>query len=378
MTKSRYFLALLGLLIASMSVGCTTVGSINKAPILKIHTGGSTQERKQEFTLKQVKWQHTGGNGRVLGNKYFTDVGRPISGARIKDTLFIRQGKYQGSYTIKKVIRLRTQRRTKSGTIRVVRKVILKLAEPLNPSWLTAHQGAGGTTLKNNVFTDTTSFLPEVPIGSRIKIGSLGSKNYTVIGVTIVKVQGLRQRIAYKIDQPLPKGLKGASFQVLRPNPAGNKKLSYHIQWRGSQLTGHFFTIGINRRRYSQKEMEALLKSNPKSKENLTGTASKQGAALVLRYSGVVGIVVGGFLALVRRDDFKGSAQAIPWGIVAGGAALIGTSIPISASANNDYLRSAKSFNLDIGKKLGIKRKKKLGSRLPLPPSQASRLKAKQ
>jgi hypothetical protein len=75
----------------------------------------------------------------------------------------------------------------------------------------------------------------------------------------------------------------------------------------------------------------------------------------VFQVTGAVAAVIGGFLALVRRDDFPGNSQAIPWAITGGGVALLVASIPLNISANNDYLRSAKAYNKDLLRRLQIR-----------------------
>jgi len=392
-SNRQYIHYIFGLVCASIALtGCATTGSINKAPILQIYTKGNLRERKQEYTLKRIKYKHVGRFGKVMGRQFFTDLKLPIAGARKKDTLNVYTGQYKGSYTVKKVIRLRIAKKNKNGQTVVLRKVIIQINEDFNPSWKTIETGSAGRALslkakndgppppKNTLFTDTAKYLPEVDKGTQLTLGTAEPQTYVVLDTTTVELKGLRRRVAYILDRPLPEGLKNVSYKVQTPVKAGSAKLSYDIKWRGSSLTGHFFTLGINRRRYSQKEMEDLLKSNKKSQQDLRGTGGKQGAALVLRYTGVLAVVVGGFLALVRRDDFQGAQQAIPWGIVGGGVALIGASVPITVSANNDFLRSAQSYNTDILKRLDVKdpdRKKRAAltpksKRHPLPKSTSS------
>lgn len=345
--NSRILLFLLLALVMTLP-GCgASIGTMSKAPVTKVLYGGSTQERKQEFTLKRVKYQHVGAKGRVLGLRHFTDTGRPITGVRRRDTLFIDNGFYKGNYTVKRVIRLRKGK---------TRKVIIELTEPFKKmSWSVAKSGRFGRVVKGNIFTDGTKYLPAVEIGSQVLIGGIKPKPYTVIGISLVNLNG--QRVGYRFAEKLPKNLSNAGYKVRVPASNTSSKLSYRIAWRGSSLSGYKFTIGINRRRYNNKEMEDLLRSNPDSKKKLSSVASKTGAATVLRITGGLAIVVGGFLGLVRRDDFQGNLTVVPWSILGGGVVLIGVSVPFTVSANGDFLEAAKTYNASILSKLRLPKK---------------------
>ena len=90
---------------------------------------------------------------------------------------------------------------------------------------------------------------------------------------------------------------------------------------------------------------------------------------------------IGGFLALVRRDDFPGAQIAIPFGIAGGGLALIfGISLPINMSVNNDYLAAAKAYNESIFTRLklpeSMKKAQKTDTKRPMlaTPTQSSPL----
>lgn len=351
-----YGLALTSIVFAQ---GCTTFGSGSKAPVMKIHTGGSKSDRQQEFLLKQVKAGHKSNRGIVLGLRHFTDAGRPISGAREKDTLYIKKGPYKGSYLIDKVLRLVTRVGRKRK-----RRVIIRIAGSFfknenAANWATIHSGSLGVVTGKGTFTDAVTdakkFPPQVAVGSQLVVTGDGqTRYYTIIGNTLDRKVGKLQRVAYRTAEPLPKGLRNLRYQIRIPKRAGATRLSYNIAWRGGGLSEYNFTIGINRRRYGQAEIEDLLKNNPKSKRILNGTAGKRNAAAILRYTGVVTLVVGGFLALVRRDDFPGAAQAVPWSIVGAGAALLGVSIPLDISANGDFLRASNAYNKDIRSRLKL------------------------
>lgn len=362
MIWSRWVLLGLALTTLLFGQGCTTFGSTSKAPILKVHTGGTKNERKQEFLLKQIKSDHKSSKGIMLGLRHFTDGGRPISGAREKDTLYIQSGPYKGSYTVDKVLRLVTGRGKRRR-----RRVIIRTKEPFFDNekvgnWKTIHRGSQGVATGQYTFTDAVSdaskFPPEANVGNQLKITQDGVDRYfTIVGNTIDRKVGKLQRVAYRTSEPLPAGLRNLRYELREPVPAAARKIKYRIAWRGSSLSGYNFTIGINRRRYGQKEIEDLLKSNPKSRQKISGVAVKRNTSLVMRSVGLLAIGVGGFLALVRRDDFPGAQQAIPWSIVGAGAVmLLGVSVPLDVSANSDFLAAQKAYNKDIRQRLGLKR----------------------
>lgn len=353
----QWSMAIAAVTIGIFSSGCGSIGSISKAPITKLAVGGTKKERNQQFMLRRLKWEHRGKSGIVTGLNYFTDGNRPIAGAKIKDTLFIHKGPFRGSYGIKRVLRLVD--RDRRGKRR--RRVLIEINgqffdQSMGQYWKTISQGSQGITLGGNIFTDSKKFLPEVPLGTQLVVQTGGQeKTFTVIGNKADKfgLKGL-QRVGYILREKLSKGLENLSYKIRIPNPSVSNKLSYHIHWRGSGLTGHNFTLGINRRRYGQKEVDDLLRSNTSSKKKLSSVGAKRGAAMVMQVTGAVAVVIGGFLALVRRDDFPGAQQAIPWGIAGGGAALLLASIPLNVSANNDFLRAAQAYNKDLVKKLKI------------------------
>lgn len=341
--------ALLALL--TFSTGCVRTQSLSKAPVTPLILGKDKDDSKQIYALRRLKWAHNGSHGQILGANYFTDTKFPIAGARIKDTFTISSaGAYQGVYTITKVIRIRTKKK---------RRVILKVTPAFQGlTWKNKHTGSGGLVTtrqegdrKVQLFTDKSSFLPDVPLGSLVTVGG---QSHTVVRSTVVKVAGTKlQRVAYEVEPPLPSTLQSASYTVKIPG-AGTEKLKYKISWRGSSVTGYNYTIGIYRRRYTQQEIEDVLKSEDKSRTRLQGVPGKQGAATVLLVTGGVTLVIGGFLALVRRDDFQGAAVAVPWGIVGGGVLLLGISIPINISANNDFMAAAKAYNDSLRGKLKL------------------------
>ncbi len=336
--------------------GCVRTRSLTKAPVTELHTGGSKDDRQQVYTLQHIKWSHIGKHGKVLGEHYFTDTKLPITGARAKDTLHIKSGHYRGDYTIEKVIRIRTKTK---------RQVILKLKTPFKPIWKTVVRGTHGIVVwkkdkerRYKVFTDTEQFPQVKPIGTLLSFSGQ-KQTYAILRSTVVKVAGTKlQRVAYEVTPELPE-MKNISYQISIPDPKISQKIKYEISWRGSSLTGYNFTIGINRRRYNQLELADLLKSQPPSKEALSAVPAKEGAAMVFFVTGAVALGLGGFLALARRDDFQGSQQIIPWSIVAGGAVLMGASVPFKMSANSDYRKAAEIYNLTLRKKLGLSIPKK-------------------
>lgn len=339
--------------------GCSTVGSTSKAPVMKVHTGGTKSERQQEYLLKQIKPGHSSKRGIILGLRHFTDGGRPISGAREKDTLTIATGPYAGNYTIDKVLRLvsgRGRKRKRRVIIRI-KGAFFRAEEPQH--WNVLHSGSLGVATSASTFsdavTDPKKFPPEVPVGSQLVVSGDGqSQFYTIVGNTIDTKLGKLQRVAYRVSESLPKGLRNLRYQIRVPKSQVSRKLKYQISWRGSALSGYNFTIGINRRRYNQVEIKDLLKSNSASREEVKGVSGKRNAAAVMRYTGLVTLVVGGFLALVRRDDFTGGSEWVPWTIVGAGVALVGGSIPLDVSANGDFLRAADAYNKNIRKKLEL------------------------
>lgn len=371
-------MAVLGLAVLVLTTGCARTQSLTKAPVTKLHTGGSLNERKQVYTLRRLKWKHKGDNGRILGARYFTDAKFPISGSRAKDTIFIGSGMYKGTHLVDKVIRIRTKRK---------RQVILRLAEPFKKvEWATVQKGSNGlsTTRKRGentiqLFTDNKIFLKDVSLGSRLLVNGI---TYTIMRTTTVRVKGAKlQRVAYQVEPPIPAGLQSVSYEIQSPAMKTGSKLKYAINWRGSALTGYNCTIGINRRRYKQKELDDLLKSEAKSKKILQGVPFKQGISMAVLAVGSLATGIGGFLALVRRDDFPGAQIAIPFGIAGGGLALIfGISLPINMSVNNDYLAAAKAYNESIFTRLklpeSMKKAQKTDTKRPMlaTPTQSSPL----
>ena len=115
-------MAVLGLAVLVLTTGCARTQSLTKAPVTKLHTGGSLNERKQVYTLRRLKWKHKGDNGRILGARYFTDAKFPISGSRAKDTIFIGSGMYKGTHLVDKVIRIRTKRKRPKMTQNALRR----------------------------------------------------------------------------------------------------------------------------------------------------------------------------------------------------------------------------------------------------------------
>lgn len=352
-----WFLGIGAICAGITSSACSNVGSFSKAPITPLATGGTQSEREQQFLLRRLKWEHRGKAGKITGLKFFTDTFRPIAGAREQDTLYVHAGPFQGSYTIKKIHRLVDRDKQGKRRRQVVVEISSQFFDPSLPQhWKTLHQGSGGLTLTNNVFTDGGSFLPEVPLGTQLVIRSGGTeRNFTIIQnrADTFGLPGL-QRVGYVVQEPLPKDLRNLTYQVRTASPTTAEGLSYHIHWAGSGLAGHNFTLGINRRRYAQREVLDLLNSTTTSKQELQPVGAKRGTAIVFQVTGAVAVVIGGFLALVRRDDFPGASQAIPWSIAGGGAALLLASIPLNISANNDFLRSAKSYNKDLLRRLAI------------------------
>ncbi len=353
----QWTVAVAAMIIGIYLSGCGSIGSISKAPINKLAVGGTKKERQQQFLLRRLKWEHRGRSGVVTGLNFFTDSSRPISGAKAKDTLYIHKGAFRNSYTIKRVLRLVDRDRKGKRRRRVIIEIAGKFFDASQPQfWKVLHKGGQGISLSNNTFTDPKSFLPEVPVGTQLILITGGQrKAFTVIGNRADKfgLKGL-QRIGYILREKLPKGLENLTYQVRIPKPRVSNKLSYHIHWRGSGLRGHNFTLGINRRRYGQKEVSDLLKSNKVSKKELRGLGGKRGVAIVMQVTGGVALVIGGFLALVRRDDFQGSLLAVPWSIAGGGLALLLGSIPLNVSANNDFLRAAQAYNKDLVRQLQI------------------------
>ena len=368
-SRSSRMVGLLGLgSLLLFGTGCARTQSLTKAAVTKLITGGSAQERKQVYTLRRLKWRHTGSHGRILGDKYFTDTKLPITGAREKDTFEIKTGKHRGKYTVEKVLRIRGKKK---------RQVILKIAESFKPNWKTSFNGSAGIVTKYKeseqefrVFTDRSKFPPDSPSGTQLIITGQ-PKTYTIVKNVFVKVAGAKlQRRAFLVEPPLPTGLSGVSYKLQVPESSGTQKLAYNIYWRGSSFTGYFYTIGINRRRYSQTELDDILKSEEGSKNKLKGVPTKRGAATVLLAAGAATVGVGGFLALVRRDDFPGAQQAIPWGIVGGGLLLLGISIPLNISSNNDYLAAAKAYNESIRARLKLPKSTKTAKGSSSPSKQ--------
>jgi len=349
-SRCIFFFSLLTLFLS----GCVRTRSLTKAPVTELYVAGSKQDRQRVYTLQHIKWRHVGNHGKILGEHYFTDSKLPISGARVKDTLYINTpGVYEGNYLIEKVIRIRTKTK---------RQVILKIAKAFKPLWKSISKGTHGIVVwkkekerKYKVFTDTSRFPSEVSVGTMLSISGQ-QQTYTIVRTTIVKVAGTKlQRVAYEVTPELPP-LKNVSYQIFQPDSKTSSKLKYEIHWRGSSFTGFNYTIGINRRRYNQLELADLLKSQQLSKEALSAVPTKEGIAMILFVSGAVSLGIGGFLALARRDDFPGMQQLIPWGIVGTGLVLTSAAIPFKISANNDYREAATMFNLTIRKKLGLSR----------------------
>lgn len=353
----QWFLAISAIFVGVTSFACSNVGSFSKAPITPLAVGGTQSEREQQFLLRRLKWEHRGKAGKINGNSFFTDTYRPIAGARELDTLYIHQGSYVGSYTVKKVHRLVDRDKKGKRRRQVVVEINGQFFDPSQPQhWKTLHQGTGGLTRGTNIFTDASSFLPEVALGTQLVIRSGGAERlFTIIQnrADTFGLQGL-QRVGYIVREPLPKDLQNLTYQVRTASPNSAEGLSYHIHWAGSGLAGHNFTLGINRRRYAQREVQDLLDSTNGSKSQLQSVGAKRGTAIVFQVTGAVAVVIGGFLALVRRDDFPGASQAIPWGIAGGGVAFLIASIPLNVSANNDFLRSAKAYNKDVLRRLQI------------------------
>ncbi|TNE47544.1 MAG: hypothetical protein EP343_19415 [Deltaproteobacteria bacterium] len=353
----RWTLGLGAVFFGITSAACSNVGSFTKAPITKLATGGTVSARQQQFMLRRLKWEHRGLSGKITGLSYFTDTYRPIAGARSKDTLTIHKGPFKGDYGIKRVIRLVDTDRRGKRRRQVVVEITGQFFDPSQAQyWKTFHKGTGGISLKENIFTDSTSFLPEVPVGTVLVVVMGGQERRFTVMKTLASKFGLRglQRVGYVVREPLPTGLKNLNYRVLTPTPGVSDKLKYHIRWAGSGLSGHNFTLGINRRRYNQNEVDALLRSTNMSKKKLSSVGAKRSAAIVFQVTGAVAAVIGGFLALVRRDDFPGAQQAIPWSIAGGGVALLLAAIPLNVSANNDYLNSAQAYNKDLIRRLKI------------------------
>lgn len=354
----KWTLGLGAVILGITSGACSNTGSLTKAPITKLATGGTVSARQQQYLLRRLKWEHRGLSGKITGLSYFTDTFRPIAGARSKDTLRIHKGPFKGSYPVKRVIRLVYNDRAGKRRRQVVVEINGQFFDPTQARyWKPFHKGTGGLTLKNNTFTDATSFLPDVPVGTQIAVVMGGQEKRFTVMKTLASRFGLKglQRVGYVTKEKLPAGLKNLNFRILVPTPGVSDKLKYDIRWAGSGLSGYNFTLGINRRRYNQNEVDDLLKSNTSSKKKLSSVGAKRGAAIVFQVTGAVAVVIGGFLALVRRDDFPGSQQAIPWSIAGGGLAFLLASIPLNVSANNDMLRSAQAYNKDLIKRLRIK-----------------------
>lgn len=352
MIRSERVSLLLFFAVSSLGLfhtGCTVTGSLSKAPVPTIFEAGSETERKQELSLRRLKWQHGSNEGEITGAQYFRDRQRPIPGVRRRDTLYIKSGPYRGSYTVARVVRLRVGKK---------REVFVKIRGSFNVAWKTVHSGNGGMVAPGNIFTDNGSFPPEVPKGTQIVVG--GTQIFTIEENTIVKTEGMQQqRVGYKIAEKLPSDLRGASYVIRIPEPAQASKIGYRIFWRGSSLTGRYFTIGINRRRYGEKEMEDLLKSDPDSKKAISAAPAKQATALVFQILGSLAVGVGGYLFLVNRDDFR-NQEFVPLSIAGGGLVFFAASIPLIISHHNDYLSAARIYN------------KKLLQRLKLNPQELS------
>jgi hypothetical protein len=331
--------------LAFLQSGCAVTGSASKAPVTPIFTAGSESARKQEFTLRQIKWQHADIQGEITGAQFFRDMERPIPGARERDTLTIKQGPYQGSYTVARVIRRRVGKKA---------EVFIKIAGSFPVAWKTIHSGNAGFSTEKNEFTDEGSFPPEVAKGARLVI-TLGPTRqvFTIDDSTIVQTATMRQqRVGYKIAEKLP-SVRSASYEIQIPDPERARKIAYQIDWRGSSLTGRFYTIGINRRRYSEKELEDLLNSEDKSKLALKSAPAKQATAIVFQILGGLAVGVGGYLFLVNRDDFR-NTEFIPLSIAGGGVLLIVAAIPLLISHHNDYLAAAEAYNKSLLEKLQL------------------------
>ena len=335
------YFALLALVLLG-GTGCATVGGLSKAPITPLHSGGTVAERRQEYALKQVKWFHEGGHGKILGARKFSDGKRPITGARRKDTLEILSGPQKGSYTITRVIRQRQGKK---------RRVMLEIDGKFKIGWSVLTRGNGGTVLGKYLFTDVLSFLPDASPGARVVVTTpTGPVEYVVKGTKVVQVPGTRNtRLAYVVETPFPSKARGLRYAVKAPKK--HKAVKYRIRWRGSSLSGYAFTIGIARRRYSQPEMSDLLRTEPGGQARLKSQRIKRSAAVVLRAVGVVSLLIGGYFALVARDEVD---PAVSWSITGGGALLWGISIPIGISANRDYLAAAGAYNTSLKQKLRL------------------------
>lgn len=328
--------------IGLLQTGCAVTGSLSKAPVPTIFMAGNETERKQEFSLRRLKWEHGSKDGEITGAQYFRDRRIPIPGVRGRDTLYINAGPYKGSYTVARVVRLRVGNKP---------QVFVKIRGSFPVAWKSIHRGNGGMAAPNNVFTDDGSFPPEVPKGTQILIGS---QTYTIEENTVVKTDTMKQqRIGYKIAEKLPPDLRGASYELRIPEPNQAANLDYRISWLGSSLTGRYFTIGINRRRYGEKEMEDLLKSDPESKKAISAAPAKQATALVFQILGSLAIGVGGYLFLVNRDDFR-KQEFIPLSIAGGGLVFFAASIPLVISQHNDYLEGARLYNKNLVDKLKL------------------------
>ncbi len=333
-----FAVALFGLL----QTGCAVTGSLSKAPVPTIFMAGNEIERKQEFSLRRLKWEHGSKDGEITGAQYFRDRKLPIPGVRGRDTLYINSGPYRGAYTVARVVRLRVGNRP---------QVFVKIRGTFPVAWKSIHRGNGGMAAPNNVFTDDSSFPPEVPKGTQILIGT---QTYTIEENTVVKTDTMRQqRIGYKIAEKLPADLRGASYELRIPEPNLAANLDYQISWLGSSLTGRYFTIGINRRRYGEKEMEDLLNSDPESKKAISSAPAKQATALVFQILGSLAIGVGGYLFLVNRDDFR-KQEYIPLSIAGGGLVFFAAAIPLIVSQHNDYLEGARIYNKNLVDKLKL------------------------
>ncbi len=328
--------------IGLLQTGCAVTGSLSKAPVPTIFMAGNETERKQEFSLRRLKWEHGSKDGEITGAQYFRDRRIPIPGVRGRDTLYINAGPYKGSYTVARVIRLRVGNKP---------QVFVKIRGSFPVAWKSIHRGNGGMAAPNNIFTDDGSFPPEVPKGTQILIGS---QTYTIEENTVVKTDTMKQqRVGYKIAEKLPPDLRGASYELRIPEPNQAANLDYRISWLGSSLTGRYFTIGINRRRYGEKEMEDLLKSDPESKKAISAAPAKQATALVFQILGSLAIGVGGYLFLVNRDDFR-KQEFIPLSIAGGGLVFFAASIPLVISQHNDYLEGARLYNKNLVDKLKL------------------------
>ncbi|MEM1008019.1 MAG: hypothetical protein AAGJ35_03355 [Myxococcota bacterium] len=340
-------LCLLCLPSVGMQWGCTLTGSLAKAPVTPLFTAGTRREREQQLILRKIKWQHKSQRGRILGDRYFRDDRRPITGVRRGDTLRILQGTYKGAYRIQRVLRSRVGKK---------RQVIVQIKSRFATQWKVIQRGSQGQITSKKEFTDAQKFLSEFPLGTRLVLFPNSEKQqiFTIARNLIVKTATMnRQRIGFRILEKIPPPQQSIPYHIAIPAPEQARKVEYRIEWKGSALTGRTFTIGINRRRYKEKEIEDLLNSQTDSKKALSAAPGKQATAIVFQIIGGLAVGVGGYLFLVNREDFR-NIEYVPLSIAGGGLAIMLASIPLLVSQHNDYLHAAKQYNENLRQKLKL------------------------